>query len=108
MGRGLLQVGEGSDRMTIARHYRMDAAEGKAAALLAALQALAAALQRADGFEGADLLRDIDRPDRFVFIEKWASVDAHKAAGPHIPEHVVAPLMEALAGEPDGSYLNYQ
>lgn len=94
--------------MTIARHYRMDAAEGKAEALLSALTALAAALKAIPGFEGADLLRDVDQPNRFVFIEKWTSVQAHKDGGALLPKEALAPLMAALAGRPEAAYLEYQ
>jgi quinol monooxygenase YgiN len=93
--------------MSIARHYRMQAAAGQGEAVLAALQGLAAALQAIPGFIGADLLRDLDDPDQFVFIEKWASVEAHKAGGPSLPKPVFAGLMAALAGKPQGAYLEY-
>lgn len=93
--------------MTVARHYRMDAAEGKAEALLSALTVLAGALETLPGFLGADLLRDLDRPDRFIFIEKWSSVEAHKAGGSLLPKETLTPVMNALADRPEGAYLNY-
>jgi heme-degrading monooxygenase HmoA len=93
--------------VTIARHYRMRAGQGKAEALLAALGDLTAALKSIPGFEGADLLRDVDQPERFVFIEKWASVEAHKAGGPLLPKAVLTGLMGTLEGAPEGAYLEY-
>ena len=93
--------------MTVARHYKMVAAEGKAEALLAALGALAGALKPIPGYVGADLMRDVDQPNRFVFIEKWTSIEAHKAGGPLLPKDVLGGLMATLADKPDGAYLDY-
>ena len=93
--------------MTVARHYVMQAAEGKATALLSALTQLVGALVNIPGFEGADLLRDVDEPDHFIFIEKWSSVEAHKAGGSLLPKEALVPLMASLAGRPEGAYLNY-
>lgn len=93
--------------MTIARAYKMIAAEGKGDALLAALEGLADALKDIAGFQGADLMRDVEKPEHFMFIEKWASVQAHKDGGPSLPKEALAPVMGALAGAPDGAYLEY-
>ena len=93
--------------MTVARHYVMQAAEGKATALRSALTQLVGALVNIPGFEGADLLMDVDEPDRFIFIEKWSSVEAHKGGSSLLPKEAVAPLMASLAGKPEGAYLNY-
>jgi quinol monooxygenase YgiN len=93
--------------MTVARHYRMNAAEGNGDELVAALQGLAEALKPIAGYQGSDLMRDASEPDRFVFIEKWASVEAHKAGGPHLPKEVLGRLMGLLSGPPEGAYLNY-
>jgi quinol monooxygenase YgiN len=94
--------------MTIARLYRMTAGEGQAGALLQALTALAAAVGAIPDCEGAEILQDRDQPERFVFIEKWASVAAHKAGGALLPKEAMAPVMAALAGRPEGSYLDYR
>jgi heme-degrading monooxygenase HmoA len=93
--------------MTVARHYRMTAAEGKGEALVGALRALAAALKSIPGYEGSDLIRGVEDANQFVFIEKWASVEAHKAGGPLLPKEVLGGLMGNLAGPPEGAYLNY-
>ena len=93
--------------MTVARHYIMHAAEGQDAVLETALRQLADVVRGIPGNEGVELLRDIGNERRFVFIEKWESVDAHKAAGQHVPKETFAPVMGALDGPPDGSYLDY-
>jgi quinol monooxygenase YgiN len=93
--------------MGIARHYTLNAAEGKADRLLGVIADLVAALGGIEGYQGAELLRDVGQPGRFVFIEKWASVEAHKAGGAQLPKAVVSALMETLAGPPEGAYLEY-
>lgn len=93
--------------MTVARHYVMHAAAGKDASLETALRNLAAAVRPLPGCEGVEMMRDIGNELRFVFIEKWASVEAHKDAGPLLPKAVMAPLGDLLDGPPEGAYLDY-
>lgn len=93
--------------MTIARHYVMNAAEGRDAQLETALTALADAVRKVPGSEGVELLRDLGNERRFVFIEKWTSVEAHKGALDHLGKDALAPIMAALDGPPDGAYLDY-
>jgi quinol monooxygenase YgiN len=93
--------------MTIARLYVLHAAEGKDAALETALRNLADAVRILAGCEGVELMRDSGNERRFVFIEKWESVEAHKAGGEAISKEVRAPVGASLASPPDGSYLDY-
>jgi quinol monooxygenase YgiN len=93
--------------MTIARHYLMHAAEGRDAELETALGRLADAVRKLPGSEGVELLRDLGNERRFVFIEKWASVEAHKGAGALLAKEDFAPMMAALDGPPEGAYLDY-
>ena len=93
--------------MTVARHYVMHAAEGKDAALEAALTALADAVRTIAGCEGVELMRDCGNERRFVFIEKWASIEAHKEGGKTLDKSIFAPMMAALDGPPEGAYLDY-
>ncbi|WP_375196022.1 putative quinol monooxygenase [Sphingobium sp.] len=93
--------------MTVARHYIMHAREGMDAALETALRAVADAVRPLPGCEGVELLRDLGNERRFVFIEQWADVDAHKAAATGLDKSVFAPMMAALDGPPDGAYLDY-
>ncbi len=53
------------------------------------------------------MLRDLGNERRFVFIERWADVDTHKAAGPMLDKRLFEPMMAALDGPPDGAYLDY-
>jgi heme oxygenase (mycobilin-producing) len=93
--------------MTVARHYVMLAKEGSEAAPDSALRAVADAVRPLPGCEGVEMLRDLSNGRRFVFIERWADVEAHKAAGRLLDKSVIAPMMAALDGPPEGSYLDY-
>lgn len=93
--------------MTIARHYSMQAAEGQADALAAALAALADTVRGLPGSLGVELLQNRTAPTRFIFIEKWGSVEAHAAAGALLPKAIMAPVMAALGEPPAGAYLDY-
>lgn len=89
----------------IARQYIMLAKPGEAAALRAALVTLAANIQQMEGCLGIDLLRDAGQPERFVFIERWASIDAHQTGGKQLQKAVFARVMAALIGPPEAHYL---
>ena len=75
--------------------------------LAAALDTLAEAVRSLPGCKGVDLLRDIADADRFMFIEKWQSVEAHKTAGALLSRGALAPVMAALAQSPEAGYLEY-
>jgi len=83
----------------------MQAADGQGEALAAALTALAQEVGALPGCGGVECLVDLSNSDRFVFIERWESVEAHKAAGALLPKAAMAPVMAALADRPIGSYL---
>ncbi|RYE62161.1 MAG: antibiotic biosynthesis monooxygenase [Oxalobacteraceae bacterium] len=93
--------------MTIARHYRLDAAEGMGEELASALTALALSLDGVPGFEGADLLCGVDEPNHFTFIERWASIEAHRQGTPWLPKDAFARVMASIAGKPQVCCLNY-
>ena|ERR1044072_5597622 len=91
--------------MTVVRYYRMEAIDGQAERLSSALAALGDMLKPIPGFLGFDLLRDREQPNRYVFMEKWASVDMHKAGAALLPKDAFAPVMEVLAGKPEAAWL---
>jgi quinol monooxygenase YgiN len=93
--------------MAIARLYIMHAAEDKGPALKAALGALAEHVRPIGGCHGVELLQDAENERRFVFIEKWDSIEAHKAAGAQLSKEIMGPVMGAIDGRPDGSYCDY-
>ncbi|MDT0509723.1 antibiotic biosynthesis monooxygenase family protein [Novosphingobium sp. MMS21-SN21R] len=88
------------------RLYRMTAHESEGPALRAALETLAAQVQRIEGCEGTELLQDCDKPDQFVLLERWTSAEAHKAGGKLLGKEAFAPVMAALAGPPEAASLN--
>ncbi|KRB85297.1 hypothetical protein ASE00_00350 [Sphingomonas sp. Root710] len=87
--------------MTLVRHYLMTAKPGGAEMLEAALVALAAVIRPVEGCRGIELLREDGRPGSFVFIERWASRQAHEASGRELPKQSFAPVMAALAHPPE-------
>ena len=93
--------------MSIARLYRMESADGKAAELETALTTLAHQVRPLEGCEGVELLRDAGEGGQFTLIEKWASIEAHKAAATALPKGAFGPVMAALAGAPEGFYFDY-
>lgn len=86
--------------MGIMRSYVMIAAPGQIGTLEQALRGLAARMVTCDGTEGTELYQDPDHPERFTFLERWASPAAQKAAGKTLGKEGVAPTMAALAGPP--------
>lgn len=65
-----------------------------------ALQALAAAIAAIPGCEGVELSRDTERPARFLFIERWASIEAHAAGAAVVPKATMGAIMGKLAERP--------
>ena len=55
------------------------AAAGRADELQALLEHGRDVSRAADGCESFELYRRGDDPDRFVFLERWTSIDAHHA-----------------------------
>jgi quinol monooxygenase YgiN len=93
--------------VTVARQYVLTAKEGQAGALQQALIDLAALVRPVAGCEGVEILQDVKLPERFVFVEKWASVEAHKTGGETLPKDAFAPVMATLGEKPGASYLAY-
>ena len=93
--------------MTIARHYVMHAKDGESAVLETALRNVVDLIRAVPGCEGIELLRDLGNERRFIFIQKWTSVEAHKGALDHLDKDALASLMAALDGPPDGAYFDY-
>ncbi len=93
--------------MTVARHYVMQAADGQSNALASALAALADNVIALPGCLGVELLQDQATAGRFIFIEKWESVEAHKNAGKLLTKASMEPVMAALGEPPAAAYLDY-
>jgi heme-degrading monooxygenase HmoA len=94
--------------MTIARHYVMVAAEGKAAELKAALAELATKVRPVPGCLGVELMSDMADAGRFVFIERWDSVESHKSGGKILGREAVAPVMACVGKPPEACSLDVE
>jgi quinol monooxygenase YgiN len=92
--------------MTIVRHYLMRAAEGCHAELETTLYELAAAMLKIEGCEGLEVLRDMGDERRFVFLERWTAVEAHKQVKNALPPGLYEKLIGALEEPPQGSYMD--
>ena len=91
--------------MTILRHYKMTAAEGRGGDLRSALEDLAEKVRPLPGCQSVQLYADPDDPLTYVFIEDWQSRDDHKAAGSALGKEAFAAVAAVLSGPPDGRYL---
>lgn len=93
--------------MAVARIYRMTCAPGRREELRGALEALAGVLREIEGLQSVSVLRDVEQPDDFVFVEKWASVQVQKRGGNLLPKQAFARVMAALADKPHGRSFEY-
>ncbi len=93
--------------MTIARTYTLEASPGAEQSLLEALTDLAMIVGGLQDCRGVELLQDTKNPHRFIFIEKWASLESHKIAASALPKDAFASVMRCLASKPESSDLNY-
>jgi quinol monooxygenase YgiN len=63
--------------------------------------------RRAEGCEAFDLFRRQDDPNRFMFLERWASLEAHHA---NMAQNIVASgdlakMMPFMTGPPDNGVI---
>ena len=93
--------------MAVARIYRMTCAPGRREELRGALEALAGVLREIEGLQSVSVLRDVEQPDDFVFVEKWASLQVQKRGGNLLPKQAFARVMAALADKPHGRSFEY-
>lgn len=91
--------------MHICRHYLMTAQSGKEDLLREALNDLANKIKPMAGCRGIEIYNDVEDGTRFHFLEHWIDREAHKAAGSALGKEVFAPVMAALAVQPEGTYL---
>ncbi len=93
--------------MAVARIYRMSCAPGRREELRGALEALAGALREIEGVQSVSVLRNVEQPDDFVFVEKWPSVQAQKSSGKSLPKQAFARVIATLADKPYGRSFEY-
>ena len=83
--------------MTFAKHT---AAEDKVTDLKLALLALAAKVRSIPGSSSVEVLQDRDAPANFLFIEHWASPEAHQSGGKILGKEAFASVMDAISAPP--------
>lgn len=93
--------------MTIARHYILHAAAGQESGLESTLKKLADIVSGMPGSHGVELMRDGENAARFILIEKWASLDAHKSAVAAFPKDISGAMKAALDRPLEGAYFHY-
>jgi quinol monooxygenase YgiN len=93
--------------VAVARIYRMSCAPGRREELRGALEALAGALREMEGLQSVSVLRGIEQPDDFVFVEKWASMQLQESSGKSVPKQAFTRVMAALADKPSGGSFEF-
>ncbi len=62
------------------------------------------AVRGSEGCASCQFFQSEDDPTKFVGIEIWASVEAHRAAVRNIPPGTIAEYRTLVAGAPTGGY----
>lgn len=83
------------------------ASEGNSQSLLSLLREGRDLSRKADGCEAFDLFQRQDDPHKFMFMERWTSIDAHHA---NMAENIVASghlarVLPLLVGPPDNGVI---
>jgi quinol monooxygenase YgiN len=89
--------------MSVTIVVNFQATEGNAAKLLALLQQGRDFSRKAEGCESFEVFQRQDDPNKYMFLEQWASLEAHRA---NVAENVVASghldkITALLTGPPD-------
>lgn len=83
--------------MLVITRFRVDDVDGFRGRVEAALTVLAAR----DGFEAADLQRNLDQPDLWVLVCRWRNVGSYRRAlQGYESKMVVVPLLSEALDEP--------
>jgi len=62
------------------------------------------AVRSSSGCESCLMLQSEDDPTRFIGIEVWTSVEAHRASIKNIPAESIREFMKLVAGPTTGGY----
>ncbi|WP_156679321.1 putative quinol monooxygenase [Sphingomonas profundi] len=91
--------------MVLCRTYDLLAADDRIEALRDALVTLAGRVRAIAGCEGVQLFQDADVPAHFLFVEQWATADAHRAGGVVLGKAALSHVLAALATPPAAATL---
>lgn len=90
--------------MSVTRVNEFQAAQGSADDLYQFLQSLVPYISSSQGCLSCEVLRKVDELDRFVVLEKWESIDAHKVSVENFPQAEMQAAMKLIAAPPSGAY----
>ena len=90
--------------MNIIRINEFHAAAGQSDAALASLRQIVPAIEASPGCQSCELLQGLDKPARVVLVERWDSVEAHKAALRAGQPQAFEQLGKLLDRPPTGAY----
>jgi quinol monooxygenase YgiN len=90
--------------MAIVRINEFRALDGRAEELHGLLARALPAIESSAGCRSARLLRSADDAARFVVIEEWDSVAAHRDSLRSIPPEALADALQLLSEPPAGRY----
>jgi quinol monooxygenase YgiN len=86
--------------MMFAKVYALTAQTDRQDQLKDALMGLAGVVEAVDGCREVLILQDQENACAFTFMERWESVEHHKASAGQIPKSCFGAVMEALAQPP--------
>ena len=89
----------------LVRQYSLQIASASTDAFFAALGDLVTALRGVEGFAGAELLRNNEDPDAYIFTERWISLNAYEDGAKQLPGTIFKSLMKALKAPPKAAFL---
>lgn len=90
--------------MTITRINEFTAKDGKGDEMLAYLHSLVPYISGCDGCEFCEVMSATEDPNSFMILEKWTSIDAHKAALSGFPRDKMREGMALFGAAPKGTY----
>jgi quinol monooxygenase YgiN len=90
--------------VSITRISEFRAKDGQAQKLRDFLTSIVPAIEASEGCRSCRLLQDQGDETRFVVIELWDSVEAHKASVKDIPPEQLEEVMRLLVDPPQGRY----
>ena len=90
--------------MSITRISEFQAKDGQPQGLRDFLNSIVPTIEASEGCRSCRLLQDQDDERRFVVIEVWDSIEAHKASVKDIPTEQLEEVMQLLASPPQGRY----
>lgn len=90
--------------MTITRINGFHTKPGKGDELRDLLQTFVQRMEGLPDCEQYQVLQAVEDPDHIVVLERWRSVEAHRAAAQQTPVHAYERTMQLLASPPEGAY----